>query len=153
MSIDKEFAFQEAMVGSAIGSIAQLNERNLRLVNAFLDNQLKLTEEEKAESQDSPFIIIETHKIEKGIPLPTKRGKNHATATHMEIGDSVLMGTIGKAVGLANAMRLLNKQPAMRRQSDGQVRVWYREDIKEETEESQDSSFLLWKLTKQKKLS
>jgi hypothetical protein len=54
----------------------------------------------------------------------------------MEIGDSVLMGTLGKAVGLGNAMRLLNKQPAMRRQSDGQVRVWYREDIKEETEES-----------------
>ena len=39
----------------------------------------------------------------------------------MEIGDSTI--TIGKAVGLANAMRLLNKQPAMRRQSDGQVRV------------------------------
>ena len=50
MSIDKEFAFQEAMVGNAIGSIAQLNERNLRLVKAFLDNQLKITEEEKAES-------------------------------------------------------------------------------------------------------
>ena len=50
----------------------------------------------------------------------------------MEIGDSVLMGTLGKAVGLANAMRLLNKQPAMRKQSNGQVRVWYREDIRED---------------------
>ena len=79
-----------------------------------------------------PFITIETHKIEKGIPLPTKRGKNHSTATQMQIGDSVLMGTLGKAVGLANAMRLINKQPAMRKQSDGQVRVWYREDIRED---------------------
>lgn len=59
MSIDKEFAFQEAMVGSAIGSIAQLNERNLRLVKGFLDNQLKIREEEKAESQDSPFFIMD----------------------------------------------------------------------------------------------
>ena len=50
MSIDKEFAFQDAMVGSALGSIAQLNERNLRLVKVFLDNQLKIMEEEKAES-------------------------------------------------------------------------------------------------------
>ena len=65
-----------------------------------------------------------------------KRGKNDFTAKHMEIGDSVLMDSIGKAVGLANALRLLNKKPAMRKQSDGRVRVWYREDIKEETEES-----------------
>lgn len=50
MSIDKEFAFQDAMVGSALGSIAQLNERNLRLVKVFLDNQLKIMEEERAES-------------------------------------------------------------------------------------------------------
>ena len=50
IDLDKESSFQEAMVGSAIGSIAQLNERNLRLVKAFLDNQLKLTEEEKAGS-------------------------------------------------------------------------------------------------------
>lgn len=58
IDLDKESSFQEAMVGSAIGSIAQLNERNLRLVKAFLDNQLKITEEEKAESQDSPFFIM-----------------------------------------------------------------------------------------------
>jgi hypothetical protein len=54
----------------------------------------------------------------------------------MEIGDSVLMASIGKAVALANAMRLLNKQPALRKQSDGQVRVWYTKDIKEEKAES-----------------
>lgn len=51
-------SFQDAMVGSALGSIAQLNERNLRLVKVFLDNQLKIMEEEKAESQDSPFFIM-----------------------------------------------------------------------------------------------
>ena len=50
IDLDKEFAFQEAMVGSAIGSIAQLNERNLRLVKGFLDNQLKIREEDKAGS-------------------------------------------------------------------------------------------------------
>ena len=43
-------SFQDAMVGRALGSIAQLNERNLRLVKVFLDNQLKIMEEEKAES-------------------------------------------------------------------------------------------------------
>ncbi len=58
IDLDKESSFQDAMVGSAIGSIAQLNERNLRLVKAFLDNQLKITEEEKEESQDSPFFIM-----------------------------------------------------------------------------------------------
>ena len=58
IDLDKESSFQEAMVGSAIGSIAQLNERNLRLVKAFLDNQLKITEEEKEESQDSSFLIM-----------------------------------------------------------------------------------------------
>ena len=52
-------SFQDAMVGSALGSIAQLNERNLRLVKAFLDNQLKIMEEEKVESQDSPFFIMD----------------------------------------------------------------------------------------------
>ncbi len=51
-------SFQDAMVGSALGSIAQLNERNLRLVKVFLDNQLKIMEEEKEESQDSPFFIM-----------------------------------------------------------------------------------------------
>ena len=43
-------SFQDAMVGSALGSIAQLNESNLRLVKVFLDNQLKIMEEEKEES-------------------------------------------------------------------------------------------------------
>ena len=51
-------SFQDAMVGSALGSIAQLNERNLRLVKVFLDNQLKIMEEERAESQDSPSFIM-----------------------------------------------------------------------------------------------
>lgn len=127
MSIDKEFAFQEAMVGSAIGSIAQLNERNLRLVKAFLDNQLKITEEEKAESQDSPFFIMETYKIEKGIPIESKQGKIKFTAECMKVGDSVLMESYPRAVSLANALRSLNKLPALKIQPNGKVRVWYKE--------------------------
>ena len=60
--LDKDNAFQEAMVGSAIGSITQLNMTNLLLIKAFIDSQLEFKqqnkEEEKEESQDSPFIII-----------------------------------------------------------------------------------------------
>jgi len=51
--LEKDNAFQEAMVGSAIGSIAQLNRTNLLLIKAFIDSQLEFKqnkEEEKAES-------------------------------------------------------------------------------------------------------
>jgi len=52
--LDKDTAFQEAMVGSAIGSITQLNRTNLLLIKAFIDSQLEFKlqdkEEEKAES-------------------------------------------------------------------------------------------------------
>ena len=52
--LDKDNAFQEAMVGSAIGSITQLNMTNLLLIKAFIDSQLEFkqqnTEEEKEES-------------------------------------------------------------------------------------------------------
>lgn len=125
--LDKYNAFQEAMVGSAIGSIAQLNERNLRLVKAFLDNQLKITEEERAESQDSPSFIMETYKIEKNIPMENKQGKVKFTAECMKVGDSVLMESYPKAVSLANALRALNKLPKFAIQPNGKVRVWYKE--------------------------
>ena len=35
--LDKESSFQDAMMGSAIGSIAHLNEGNLMLIKAFTD--------------------------------------------------------------------------------------------------------------------
>jgi len=50
--LDKESSFQEAMVGSAIGSIAQLNRTNLLLIKAFIDSQLEFKLEKKEEEKE-----------------------------------------------------------------------------------------------------
>ena len=53
--------------------------------------------------------IMETYKIEKGIPIESKQGKIKFTAECMRVGDSVLMESYPRAVSLANALRSLKK--------------------------------------------
>ena len=50
--LDKESSFQDAMMGSAIGSIAHLNEGNLMLIKAFIDVQLKFKQQDKEEEKE-----------------------------------------------------------------------------------------------------
>lgn len=50
--LEKDNAFQEAMVGSAIGSIAQLNRTNLLLIKAFIDSQLEFKLQDKEEEKE-----------------------------------------------------------------------------------------------------
>tara|TARA_Y100000401_G_scaffold116929_1_gene124001 strand:- start:1360 stop:1530 length:171 start_codon:yes stop_codon:yes gene_type:complete len=50
--LDKESSFQDAMMGSAIGSIAHLNEGNLMLIKAFVDVQLKYKQQNKKEEKE-----------------------------------------------------------------------------------------------------
>ena len=71
--------------------------------------------------------IMETYKIEKGIPIESKQGKIKFTAECMKIGDSVLMESYPRAVSLANALRNLKKIPTLKIQPNGKVRVWFKE--------------------------
>lgn len=48
--MDRHKEWQEKMLGNALGSIAQLEEGNLRLVKAFVESQIKTIEEEKEEA-------------------------------------------------------------------------------------------------------
>lgn len=66
--------------------------------------------------------------IESGIPIPPKRGlKNLASAASavraMEVGDSVLVATLGKTKALRVSARRFRFKIAQR-QVEGGIRVW-----------------------------
>lgn len=52
LDLDKDTSFQEAMMGSAIGSITHLNRTNLLLIKSFIDSQLKFKLENKEEEKE-----------------------------------------------------------------------------------------------------
>lgn len=66
-------------------------------------------------------------RISKTVPHPLVRmrhGKWVDTARKMVIGDSVLVESVPQAIGLAVALRRLNKTNTYRKLKDGRIRVW-----------------------------
>lgn len=64
--------------------------------------------------------------IEKGVPIPQKNGPRSAvgrTVEQMEVNDSVLVDTVGKAQNLLKAGKVRGRKMTFRK-VDGGWRIW-----------------------------